>query len=82
MKFSWERAGRVVRAIVQNKAVITLIVANVLTILVSLGLVSFTATDIQTISVEVVGTVLVTVNAVALLIGSILEANREPKASD
>ena len=82
MKFSWERAGRVVRAIVQNKAVITVIVANVLTILVSLGLVSFTATDIQTISVEVVGTVLVTVNAVALLIGSILEANREPKASD
>lgn len=81
-KWSWERAGRVVRAITANKAVITLVVANVMTILVSLGVFRFTSADIQNVSVELVGTILATVNAVALLIGGILEARRESKESN
>lgn len=81
-KWSWERAGRVVKAITANKAVITLVVANVMTILVSLGVFRFTSADIQNVSVELVGTVLATVNAIALVIGAVLEARRESKESD
>ena len=81
-KWSWERAGRVVKAITANKATITLVVANVMTILVSLGVFRFTSADIQNVSVELVGTVLATVNAIALVIGAVLEARRESKESD
>ena len=81
-KWSWERAGRVVKAITANKAVITLVVANVMTILVSLGVFRFTSADIQNVSVELVGTVLATVNAIAIVIGAVLEARRESKESD
>lgn len=81
-KWSWERAGRVVKAITANKAIITLVVANVMTILVSLGVFRFTSADIQNVSVELVGTVLATVNAIALVIGAVLEARRESKESD
>lgn len=81
-KWSWERAGRVVKAITANKAVITLVVANVMTILVSLGVFRFTSADIQNVSVELVGTILATVNAIALVIGAVLEARRESKESD
>ena len=81
-KWSWERAGRVVKAITANKAIITLVVANVMTILVSLGVFRFTSADIQNVSVELVGTVLATVNAIALVIGAVLEARRESKKSD
>lgn len=81
-KWNWERAGRVVKAITANKAVITLVVANVMTILVSLGIFRFTSADIQNVSVELVGTILATVNAIALVIGAVLEARRESKESD
>ena len=81
-KWSWDRAGRVVKTITANKAVISLIVANVLTILVGLGFFRSSDSQIQNMSVELVGTILATVNAIALLIGGILEARREPKESN
>ena len=81
-KWSWDRAGRVVKTITANKAVISLIVANVLTILVGLGFFRFSDSQIQNMSVELVGTILATVNATALVIGGILEARREPKETN
>lgn len=81
-KWSWERAGRVVKALTENRLVLTLIVANVLTLLVSFGVFRFGEANIEDISAGVVSSVLTTVNAIAVVIGAILEARREPKETN
>lgn len=81
-KWSWERAGRVVKALTENRLVLTLIVANVLTLLVSFGVLRFGEANIEDISAGVVSSVLTTVNAIAVVIGAILEARREPKKTN
>jgi hypothetical protein len=79
-KWSWKRAGRVVKAISENRMLITLVIANVLTLLISAGWLNYTEADVENISVAAVSTVLLIVNSIAALIGKILEARREPES--
>ncbi len=81
-KWSWERAGRVVKTISENRMVITVIISNIMLLLASLGLLTFTDATVEKISVELVSTALIVVNSIAFLIGKILEARRESKEGD
>ena len=81
-KWSWERAGRVVKAISDNRIAITVIISNSMLLLVSLGLFTFTDATIEKVSVELVSSALLVVNTIAFLIGKILEARREPKETN
>lgn len=81
-KWSWERAGRVVKAISDNRIAFTVIISNGMLLLVSLGLFTFTDATIEKVSVELVSSTLLVVNTIAFLIGKILEARREPKETN
>jgi len=81
-KWSWERAGRVVKTISDNRMAITVIISNVMLLLVSVGLFTFTNATIEKVSVELVSSALLIVNTIAFLIGKILEARRERKETN
>lgn len=76
-KWSWKRAGRVVKTISENRTVLTIIIANSMLLITSLGLFNFTEADVQKVSVEMLTTALLVVNSIAFFIGRILEARRE-----
>lgn len=76
-----EQGGALVKWMNEHKQAMIQVVANVIAILISVGLFQFTGAQGQEYAVQIVSAILVIVNAIAYVIGQVVKKNGENKES-
>lgn len=77
-----EQGGAMVKWMNEHKQAMIQVVANVIAILISVGLFQFTGAQGQEFAVQIVSAILVIVNAIAYLIGQVVKKNAKNKEGD
>lgn len=77
-----EQGGALVKWMNEHKQAMIQVVANVIAILISVGLFQFTGAQGQEFAVQIVSAILVIVNAIAYLIGQVVKKNAKNKEGD
>ena len=77
-----EQGGALVKWMNEHKQAMIQVVANVIALLISIGLFQFSGQQGQEYAVQIVSAVLVIVNAIAYVIGQVVKKNAKNKEGD